>query len=66
MVLDRVSDRIEDFLGDSAKFSVIVENLVVGFKETVEDEFLFVVEYGASGEFEAGSSSDHLAIYDQN
>ncbi len=65
-VRDGVGDGVEDWFGDTAEFSVVVEYGIGWFKELVKDDFLFVVDDGASGEFKTNTGGDHLAVNDQN
>jgi hypothetical protein len=53
-------------LGDAAEFGVVVEDGIGWFKELVEDDLLFVVDDGASGEFKTDTGGDHLTVDDQN
>lgn len=66
MTLNSVGDWIEYLFSDTAKFSIVVYNLVIGFEEIIKDNLFFVIKNRASGQLKASSGSDHLAIYNQN
>ncbi len=65
-VRDGVGDGVKDWFGDTTELSVVVEDGIGWFKELVEDDLLFVVDDGATGEFKTDTCGDHLTVDDQN
>lgn len=61
-VLDGIGDWVEDFLGDSTVFGVIISYLNFWLEKLVQKDFSLEVYYCRPCQFETSLGKDHLAI----